>query len=152
MLPNLDRIPSTGDRRAEQILIDAPRAADANYLASIGVEGAIDLARYGIRRTTVALRRSSVEILTEALWATALAAAARPTDDRDLTVGLALPHVVARELEVDPVALFAAIADRLPDSPMARLLTEFGSRQDIDLASFGWKRVETPDGPDFVPN
>jgi hypothetical protein len=35
---------------------------------------------------------------------------------------------------------------------MARLLTEFGSRRDIDLASFGWKRVETPDGPDFVPN
>lgn len=152
MLPNVDRIPATGDQRAERILADAPLVADETFLASIGANSALDLARYGIRRTTIALRRGSGDVLAEALSATALGAAAHTTDGRDFLVGLALPHVVAREVGVDPAALFASIAGRVPGSPVAQTLVEFGSRRDVDLPSFGWIRVETPDGPDFIPD
>jgi hypothetical protein len=72
-------------------------------------------------------------------------------DRRGLMIGLALPHVVARKIGVDPAVLFTGIADRVPDSPVAQALIEFSSRRDVDLASFGWTRVETSDGPDFVP-
>lgn len=152
MLPNLDRIPSKGDPRAERTLADAPLVADQEFLASIDADVALDLARYGIRRTTVALRHGSAEVLTDALWASALGAAAHRGESRDLLVGLALPHVVAREVGVDPAGLFAAIAERIPESSVAQTLVEFGSRRDVDLASFGWIRVETPDGPDFIPD
>ena len=113
---------------------------------------AVDLARFGIRQTTVALRRGSAEVLTDALWASALGAAANMGESRDLLVGLALPYVVAREVGVDPAGLFAAIAERIPGSSVAPTLVEFGSRRDVGLASFGWIRVETPDGPDFIPD
>ena len=152
VLSNLDRLAATGDQRAELTLRRAPRVVDERFLAGIGDDGALDLARYGIRHTTVALRRRSIDMLTDALLATALgAAASEPAGRRDLMVGLALPHVVAREIGVDPAVLFTTIADRVPDSPVAQALIEFGSRQDVDLTSFGWALVETPDGPDFVP-
>jgi hypothetical protein len=152
VLPNLDRIAATGDQRAERTLGRAPHVADQSFLAAIGPDVALDLARYGIRQTTVALRRGSVDVLTDALLATALGAAtSQPPDWRDLMIGLALPHVVAGEIGVDPAVLFTEIADRVPDSAVAQALVEFGSRRDVDLASFGWARVETPDGPDFVP-
>jgi len=134
------------------MLAQTPKVADEKFLAAIGPRVALDLARYGVRQTTIALRHGSVDVLTDALWATALGAAASETDDeRDLMIGLALPQVVAREVGVDPAVLFAEIAGRVPGSPVAQALIEFGSRRDVDLTSFGWARVETPDGPDFVP-
>ena len=66
-------------------------------------------------------------------------------------VALALPHVVAREIGIAPAALFGSIADRVPGSSVAPTLVEFGARRDVTLAAFGWARVETPDGPDFIP-
>ena len=70
--PNLDRISGRGDTRAEQFLAIAPREADLTFLTSIDARTARDLARYGVRHTTVALRRASVGALYHALWATAL--------------------------------------------------------------------------------
>ena len=134
-------------------LAQAPQVADEKFLATIGPDVALDLARYGVRQTTIALRHGSIDVLTDALWATALDAAVSETDDeRDLVIGLALPHVVAREVGGDPAVLFTEIANRVPGSPVAQSLIEFGSRRDVDLASFGWARIETPDGPDFVPD
>jgi hypothetical protein len=66
-------------------------------------------------------------------------------------VTLSLHHVVARDLGSDPATLFAEVADRIPGSPVARLLIEFGQRRDVTLEAFGWERVKTADGPDFVP-
>jgi hypothetical protein len=150
VLPNLDRISSKGDQRAERTLAQTPRIADADVLAAISADVALDFRRYGIRQTTVALRRRSIDALTDALWATVLGAASEP-EGRDLMVGLALPHVVAREVGANPAALFAEIADRVPDTPVAQILAQFGPRRDVDLPSFGWAQVETSDGPDFVP-
>ena len=151
-LPNLDRIPAKGDQRAESTLGRAPHIADQSFLTSIGPDVALDLGRYGVRQTTVALRLGSIEVLTDAVLATALgAAASEPPDRRDFMAGLSLPHVVAREIGVDPAVLFTAIADRVPDSPIAPALIELGSRRDVDLRGFAWARVEAPDGPDFAP-
>lgn len=81
MLPNLERIPAVGDQK---------------FLAAIGPDVTLDLARFGVRQTTLALRPGSIEVLTDALWATALGAAVSETDEeRDLMIGLVLPHVVA---------------------------------------------------------
>jgi hypothetical protein len=99
VLPNLDRIAAVGDQRAVGTLAQTPQVADEKFLATIGPDVALDLARYGIRQTTIALRHGSIDVLTDALWATALgAAASESADQRDLMIGLALPQVVAREV------------------------------------------------------
>jgi hypothetical protein len=153
VLPNLERIPSKGDARAERVLERTPVVADAVYLRSINAEVALDLGRYGVRQTTVALRRRSVDLLADALMAVALYAAISPedADPRDLMVTLSLHHVVARELGSDPATVFADVAARIPGTPVARVLREFAPRRDVTLAAFAWERVETADGPDFAP-
>lgn len=66
-------------------------------------------------------------------------------------VGLALHFYVAQALGVAPAALFDDVAHRIPAGAVAALLREFGSRDDVTLAAFGWQVVQTPDGPDFEP-
>lgn len=153
VLTNLERISAKGDPSAERLLARTPPIVDAEYLRSIDALAAQDLGRYGTRQTTIALRRRSLDHLVDALTATALAAAtdAERGDPRDLMVALSLHHVVAREIESDPAALFAQVADRLPGTPIADLLREFGRRGDVTLTAFGWKQVQTEDGPDFIP-
>jgi hypothetical protein len=151
-LPNLDRVPSKGDQPAAQVPGGTPPIADPPFLDSISADAVLDLGRYGTRQTTIALRRGSANLLTDALLATAIAASAdEHADVRDLLVGLALPHVAARELGIDPVRLFTEVAGRVQGTPVAQILVEFGHRRDVDLPSFGWERVETAHGPDFIP-
>lgn len=153
VLPNLQRIPSKGDARAERLLGRTPHVVDLAYVEALDAEIALVLARYGVRQVTVSLRRRSLDLLADALTATALSAVLRPedADPRDLMVTLSLHYVVARELGSDPATMFADVADRFPGSPVARLLNEFGPRRDVTLAAFAWQRVETADGPDFIP-
>jgi hypothetical protein len=153
VLPNLERIPSTGDARAERLLGEAPQVADSAYLNSVDADLGLILGQYGVRQATIALRRRSVDRLAQALMAIALYAVVCPddVDPRDLMVTLSLHHVVARDLGSDPGTLFAEVADRIPGSPVARLMMEFGQRRDVTLGAFAWARVETADGPDFVP-
>jgi hypothetical protein len=68
-------------------------------------------------------------VLAEALLATSLGGAVDSDDPRDLVVGLALPHVVTRELGVEPAVIFTEIADRVSRAPIAHLLVEFGARE-----------------------
>jgi hypothetical protein len=153
VLPNLERIPSTGDARAERVLGQTPQVIDSADLNAVDAELALVLGQYGVRQATIALRRRSVDRLAQALMATALYAVVSPDDaePRDLMVTLSLHHVVARDLGSDPATLFAEVSDRIPGSPVARLLIEFGQRRDVSLGAFGWERVKTADGPDFVP-
>lgn len=72
-------------------------------------------------------------------------------DPRDTMVRLAPYVYVARVLGLEPARLFAEVADRLPAGDVATLLRGFGARTDVTLRSFGWRTVDTPDGPDFVP-
>lgn len=110
------------------------------------------LGRYGARQVTVTIRTRSPELLRDALTAVAVGELPDPGDPRDLMVALA-PHVhAARVLGRDPALLFADVADRLPAGDLAALPRTFGARKDVTLRAFLWRIVETPDGPDFVPD
>jgi hypothetical protein len=66
-------------------------------------------------------------------------------------VGLAVHHVLAQQIGTAPSALFDAIAARLPEGPVPRLLCVFGARHDITPEAFGWQLVQTAEGPDSIP-
>lgn len=72
------------------------------------------LARYGSGQATVALQSGSAGLLRDAVLAATLADLLDPRDRRDLLVGLARHHHVARALSLDPARVFADVADRLP--------------------------------------
>jgi hypothetical protein len=149
--PNLKRIPADGDARARSILDRAPDKLDAGFLEGLTRKELVDLGRYGVRLISMALRWRSLDALHDALLATAIAASGYNTDDRDLMVGLALPYVVAAQLGTQPRNVFDETATRLPVGPVSDLLRTFGAREDVTLAAFGWRMIETADGPDFIP-
>lgn len=66
-------------------------------------------------------------------------------------VGLALPWIVAQQLDASPATVFATVADSLPGGPVADLFKSFGARTDITLEAFGWELIPTASGPDFRP-
>ena len=58
-------------------------------------------------------------------------------DYRDVLLSFAPFHDAARALKLDPVDIFDAAADRVPDV-VAELLRTFGRRTDVSLGVFGW--------------
>ena len=149
--PNLERIPGGGDARAERILHDLPPVIEAAAVSALDADDALALGRYGARQVVVALRTGSAGLLRDALMAAALSERLSMADPRDTMVGLAPYVYVARVLGMEPAQLFAEVADRLPAGDVAALLRGFGARTDVTLRSFGWRIVDTPDGPDLVP-
>ncbi|RIQ37783.1 hypothetical protein DY240_00400 [Jiangella rhizosphaerae] len=148
----MERIPGDSDARAERILRGLPRPADEAALAALDASDRLALGRYGARRVVVALRTGSADQLRAALTAAAVFEHLSMVDPRDTMVGLA-PYVhVAGALGLDPARLFTEVADRLPAGDVATLLRTFGARDDVTLRAFGWRVVDTPDGPDLVPD
>jgi hypothetical protein len=97
------------------------------------------------------MRGHNPEMLRDGLLASAIAAAATSPDDRDVMAGLALHFDCAQRFGLAPSTLFSDVADRIADPHTAELLRQFGSRDDVNLDTFGWKLVEAPAGPDFEP-
>ncbi|OKI49104.1 hypothetical protein [Micromonospora sp. CB01531] len=151
MKPNLERIPGNRDRVAQAILARAPQCIDQGFLDSLDPSASLALGRYGVRLATLALRETSIELLRRSLLATALAWCLQPDDERDVTVALALPWIVAQRLGASPATVFGTVAAGLPDGPISTLMKDFGARKDITLAAFGWDLLATTDGPDFRP-
>ena len=98
----------------------------------------------------LAMRERSLDRLRHGLLAVALGAAVHTSDERDLMIGLALPHVAAVQLGARPVEVFETTAARFEDGWVPRLLRVFGARADVTLAAFGWRQVQTPDGLDII--
>lgn len=151
MAANLQRIPADGQAVAEEIIALARDGVTADLLGCLVRRDAVALGRYGARQATVALRASSAALLHDALLATAIAHLVIQGDERDVMVGLALHHYVARELGLDPAGVFAAAVAGLPDDQVQDLFRTFGARQDITLEAFGWRLAQTGNGPDFEP-
>ena len=70
------------------------------------------------------------------------------TDVRDLMVVLAPYHDTARRLDVAPGEIFETAASGGPTS-IADLVRAFGHRDDIQPDKFGFRVVDTPDGPEY---
>lgn len=151
VLPNLTRIPSGGNVRAAQILRRITGPVTGELLDSLGSRDVLVLGRYGARQPAIALRTNSPARLHDALLATAICQSRRESDPRDVMVGMALHHHVARQMGLDPAAVFEQVAGCLSDGPIRELLRTFGDRNDVTLTAFGWRQVDTADGPDFVP-
>jgi hypothetical protein len=98
-----------------------------------------------------ALRRRSAEQLRASL--ADYLVAAEPTveiDWRDVLVGMAPFHDCAKRLGVDPVPLFDAASKDL-GAGARDLARRFARESDVDLQSFGWALIETPEGPCYRP-
>ncbi len=105
------------------------------------------LGRYGHRATMLALREGSEQRLRTGLLAAAFADSAE-LDERDMMIGLALHHHVAKRLGFEPATVFEEIAAVAP-AHTADLLRTFGARTDVTLEAFGWSERSTPEGPEF---
>jgi hypothetical protein len=69
-------------------------------------------------------------------------------DTRDLLVALVPYYDCARRLGIDPAELFGQVAKAGPPE-LLEAVRDFGRRDDVTLAAFGWTVVETPDGPRY---
>jgi hypothetical protein len=143
--------PADEDAAAEEIIALARGGVTADLLGCLVRRDATALARYGRRLVTRALRTNSAELLHVALLSTAIADAVWQGDARDSMVSLARHHYVAQQLGLDPAEVFSTAVSGLPDENVRELYRTFGARTDITLKSFGWKVVQTDDGPDFEP-
>lgn len=121
----------------------------ADLLGCLVRRDATALARYGRRLVTRALRTNSAELLHDALLSMAIADVVWEGDARDSMVSLARHHYVAQQLGLDPAEVFSTAVSGLPDENVRNLYRTFGARNDVTLKSFGWKVIQTDDGPDF---
>ncbi|MCW2914190.1 MAG: hypothetical protein JWN52_2258 [Actinomycetia bacterium] len=108
------------------------------------------LARYGHRTATQALHERSGDLLRGGLIAIALATTGSDDDFRDVMIGIALHHHVARELGLTPSRVFDEAA-AYAEPAVNELLRSFGRRTDITLVAFGWREIQTAHGPRFIP-
>ena len=98
---------------------------------------------------TAAVRSGSREQLRDDLLEMVVEGAEQwRRDDRDLQVALAPYHCGAVRIGVDPAALFAEVAGRLP-ADLAPIVRRFGARTDVSPAAFGFFVEQTPEGPSY---
>ena len=132
-----------------KLLMTADRDARDAFFLALGDRQRAALGRYAYRSPMLALWERSEQRLRTGLVA---AAFSQPEqfDHRDTMIGLALHHHSARELGLDPAAVFGEAAALAP-AHTADLLRTFGRRNDVTLSIFGWEEVPTRDGPAFRP-
>jgi hypothetical protein len=124
---------------------DATPEQRASFAASLTLRGRRALGRYALRAPMLALREREGSMLRDGLLVrTLLEQGVR--DWRDDLIEFAPYFYVAQELGLVPVELFDEAATfAVPD--LAKVMKTFGLRKDVTLAAFGWRRIETSEGP-----
>ncbi|MGI5180280.1 hypothetical protein ACQEVZ_28565 [Dactylosporangium sp. CA-152071] len=138
------------DVSARGVLDRAPAKISRVFIAELDQSDATQLGSYGLRMVVLAMREGSLDRLQHGLLAMALGAAVDVPDDRDLMIGLALPHVAANQLGAEPIQVFETTAARFDEGWLPELLCGFGARVDVTLAAFGWRQILTDDGLDVI--
>jgi hypothetical protein len=138
------------DTGVSQLVARLPTPVTSALTSQLDRANSARLASYGLRMAVLAMREQSLERLHEGLLAIAVGAAVHTSDDRDLMVILAVPHVAATHLGAAPTDVFNATADRFEPGWLTELLRTFGARHDVTLAAFGWRQVTTPTGADLI--
>jgi hypothetical protein len=105
------------------------------------------IGRYALRAPMVALRTNDVQHLSTGLLAHCAIRRTVP-DWRDDLVFFA-PYVhVASTLGLDVTEHFdRAARHAVPE--LASVMQQFGRRRDVTLGAFGWREIDTADGPTF---
>jgi hypothetical protein len=140
---------STDEQLAASLadLAGSSEADRANVLASLTESRRRALGRYALRASVVALRTRDTRHLQTGLLARALLRQ-RVADWRDDLVAFAPSYVAAQMLNVPPAILFDGAAVYAV-AELADVMRRFGQRRDVTLEAFGWRLVETQDGPTF---
>ena len=99
---------------------------------------------YGHRAATLSVRQQAPEKLLSGLMGHVIANYTIP-DRRNVSLGLAVYHHCAHKLGLSPIDLFDEAAG-YANPPLADLLMQFGRRTDVNLRSFGWRELVTPEG------
>lgn len=102
---------------------------------------------FGHRAATLAMRQEERGWLLRGLVGTAVANYTIPPK-RNVEVGLAVFHHIARKLGENTVDLFDKAAE-FGGEAIAAHLCAFGRRSDVRLDSFGWREMHTPEGVQF---
>jgi hypothetical protein len=98
---------------------------------------------FGHREATMGIRTHSRTRLLRGLVGTAVAHHA--FDRGSLEAALAVPHHIARKMDVNTVDLFDEAAGFF-SGPIATYLQGYGRRSDVGLRKYGWREIKTPDG------
>jgi hypothetical protein len=119
----------------------------ASFSAGLTPHARHALGRYALRAPMLALRAQDQSMLRHGLIVYALLEQ-EVRDWRDDLVAFAPYYCVAQDLSLAPTELFnEAALYAVPD--LAGVMTRFGRRTDVTLGAFGWRRIETAEGPTF---
>ncbi|HEX6386848.1 MAG TPA: hypothetical protein VF177_19455 [Anaerolineae bacterium] len=105
---------------------------------------------YGHRAATLSVRQQDPDKLLSGLVGDVIANYTIP-DRRDVSLGLAIYHHCAGKLGLNPVEVFDQAAD-FANPSLARVLTQFGRRTDVNLRNFGWRELMTTEGVRYTFN
>jgi hypothetical protein len=130
-----------------QAFTDATPEQRASFSASLTPHARHALGRYALRAPMLALRARDRSMLRNGLIVYALLEQ-QVRDWRDDLVAFAPYYCVAQELGLPPSELFDDAA-AYAVSDLADVMRTFGRRVDVTLGAFGWRRIETPEGPTF---
>jgi hypothetical protein len=130
-----------------QAFTDATAEQRASFSASLTPHARHALGRYALRAPMLALRARDRSMLRNGLMVYALLEQ-QVRDWRDDLVAFAPYYCVAQDLGVAPSEFFdEAAVFAVPE--LAGLMKKFGRRVDVTLGAFGWRRIETKEGPTF---
>jgi hypothetical protein len=126
---------------------DATPDQRASFCTSLTARARRALGRFTLRAPMLALRARDASMLRDGLLVHVLLEQ-QMHDWRDDLISFAPYYCVAQELGLAPVELFdEAAVYAVPD--LAKVMTTFGRRTDVTLGVFGWRRIETAEGPTF---
>jgi hypothetical protein len=117
----------------------------ADFSAALTPHARRVLGRFMLRAPMLALRQRDKSVLHDGLLVGVLLEQ-RVRDWRDDLVAFAPYYYAARELGQSPADLFDDAA-AFAMSELATIMKTFGRRQDVTLGAFGWRRIETSEGP-----
>ncbi len=126
-------------------LLSATPEQRAEFSAALSEHSRRVLGRFMLRAPMLALRARDGSVLGEGLIVAAVLEQ-RVRDWRDDLVAFAPYYYAAQNVGLSPAELFDQAA-RFAVPELATTMRRFGQRRDVTLGAFGWRRIETPDGP-----
>ncbi len=140
-------LPSDTDKQLRRIVTQFTALTPAQreqFLAGLAPERRSLFGIFGHRAATLAAREKSPDWLRAGLTGYAMANFTIP-EGRRAQVGLAVYYHVARQLGLNPVALFRETAVYAAPA-MAEEMRGYGRDGKITLRQHGWRELKTPDG------
>jgi hypothetical protein len=128
-----------------RVLAEVAPEQRAAFSSSLSSHARRVLGRFMLRAPMLALRGRDGSVLRDGLLVDVLLKQ-KVRDWRDDLVAFAPYYYAARQLGLSPEELFNEVAT-FAVSELADIMRTFGRRRDVTLGAFGWRRVETSEGP-----